>query len=45
MKNIAIDDNAHRILNWAKERCIEEGIERPNLSDAIRQLRQMIDTR
>lgn len=36
MKNIIIDDNAHESLLWAKEKCIQNGIEKPNHSDAIR---------
>lgn len=42
MKNIAIDDNSHKILLWAKEQCKKSGIEKPSLSDAIRWMRDKI---
>ncbi|MFH1404432.1 MAG: hypothetical protein ABIH11_09210 [Candidatus Altiarchaeota archaeon] len=44
MKNISIDENAHKILLWAKNQCIREGIERPSLSDAVRQLKNLSDS-
>lgn len=40
MKNLSIDESAHAILKWAKERCNESGIENPNFSDAIRWMRE-----
>ena len=38
MKNLKIDDDAHRILVSAREELEKRGIENPNLSDAIREL-------
>ncbi|MFC2162390.1 hypothetical protein ACFLRF_01800 [Candidatus Altiarchaeota archaeon] len=45
MKTITIDDNAHNALMWAKEKCKKEGIEKPSLSEAIRHMRSLIDSR
>jgi len=42
MKTITVDENAHKILLWAKEHCHKEGIEKPNHSDAIRWMRSKI---
>ena len=42
MKVIRIDTNAHDILLDAKEELKKEGIEKPNLSDAIRWLKKQI---
>ncbi len=38
MKNLKIDEDAHRILVEARNALEERGIENPNLSDAIREL-------
>jgi len=38
MKGMGIDDSAHACLMWAKKKCIEEGVEKPNMSEAIRWL-------
>lgn len=38
MKNLKIDDDAHRILVSARGDLEKRGIENPNLSDAIREL-------
>lgn len=38
MKNLKIDEDAHRILLEAKERLKARGIQNPNVSDAIREL-------
>ena len=40
MKDIKIDDNAHEVLLWARERCTQKGIEKPNYSDAIRWMKK-----
>lgn len=38
MKNLKIDEDAHRILMAARDELEKRGIENPNLSDAIREL-------
>ncbi len=38
MKNLKIDEDAHRILVEARNALEDRGIENPNLSDAIREL-------
>jgi predicted CopG family antitoxin len=38
MKMIRIDNNAHKLLNKAKDKMREEGIENPTFSDVIRWL-------
>lgn len=38
MKNLKIDEDAHRILLSAQNDLKKRGIENPNLSDAIREL-------
>lgn len=38
MKNLKIDEDAHRILTTARDDLEKRGIENPNLSDAIREL-------
>jgi len=40
MKNLKIDEDAHRILTSARDDLMKRGIENPNLSDAIRELAQ-----
>jgi hypothetical protein len=43
MKTIVIDQNAHDILNWAKEKAQGDGIESPSHSDAIRWLKNQTE--
>ncbi len=38
MKNLKIDEDAHRILVGVRKTMEDKGIENPNLSDAIREL-------
>lgn len=38
MKNLKIDEDAHRILMAARKDLEKRGIENPNLSDAVREL-------
>lgn len=42
MKTITVDENAHKILLWAKAEAHKDGIEKPSHSDAIRWLRAKI---
>lgn len=38
MRNISVDNNAHKILLQAKEEAKKTGLEKPSHSDAIRWL-------
>lgn len=42
MKNLKIDEDAHRILVAARDKLEKRGIENPNLSDAIRELDRQV---
>jgi len=41
-KTIVIDKHAYNILQWAKKQCEKEGIEKPDLSEAIRYMHRML---
>ena len=43
MKTIVIDQNAWDILNWAKSKSEEDGIEKPSHSDAVRWIKNELD--
>ncbi len=44
MKNLKIDKDAHGILVCIREELKEQGIENPNISDAIRELKHRSNT-
>jgi len=44
MKSIRIDENAHAIIQKAKEAMKQEGIESPSVSDVLRWMWQKIQS-